>query len=318
MIIFGPVPSRRLGKSIGINNIPPKICTYSCIYCQVGRTKKMTTKKQNFYSIDKILREVDNKINNMNKKGEKIDYLTFVSDGEPTLDIKLGCIINALKVFGIKIAVITNSSLIWEKEVQENLMQADLVSLKVDSVLQKIWKKINRPEKNLKIKKILTGILEFCKNFSQKIITETMLIKNINVNSETIKSTAEFIQKLSPNIAYISIPTRPPSETWAKPPDEKSLNNAYQIFSNAMINTELLIGYEGNTFASTGNIENDLLSITAVHPMRKDAVEKLLLKTNATWDSVKKLIEQKKITQSKHNGNFFYNRTFTKFSNLKL
>jgi wyosine [tRNA(Phe)-imidazoG37] synthetase (radical SAM superfamily) len=110
MIAFGPVPSRRLGHSLGINNIPPKICTYSCVYCQVGRTINMQVKRKSFYKPEEVIHEVVKKIREAKNIGEPVDYLTFVPDGEPTLDVNLGNEIELLKTLGIKIAVITNSS----------------------------------------------------------------------------------------------------------------------------------------------------------------------------------------------------------------
>ncbi len=308
MIIFGPVPSRRLGRSLGINNIPPKNCTYSCIYCQLGRTKKMTSKRQNFYTSDTIIREVEKKITQAQNQGEKIDYVTFVSDGEPTLDINLGETIEKLKQFQINIAVITNSSLMWREEVRESLQQADWVSVKIDSVLEHTWRRINRPEKSLSLHFILEGISEFSYRFQGRLVTETMLVREINDNQESIQKTADFIARLAPSACYISIPIRPPAENWVKQPKEKALINAHQIFSNKVDSTELLIGYEGNAFASTGNIQKDLLSITAVHPMRRDAVERTLDKTNGTWNDVLVLIKKGLIVETEYQGKFFYSR----------
>ena len=145
MIAFGPVPSRRLGQSLGINNIPPKVCTYSCVYCQIGRTIKMDVHRKEYYNWDKILDDVRIKIRKVQESGETIDYITFVPDGEPTLDINLGREIEALGKFGIKIAVITNSSLLWRDDVRQELLDTNLVSVKVDSTREKIWRKINRP-----------------------------------------------------------------------------------------------------------------------------------------------------------------------------
>jgi len=110
MIAFGPVPSRRLGRSLGINNIPPKVCTYSCVYCQVGRTRTLQVKRCPFYEPDKIFKAVKKKVKDAQREGEAIDYLTFVSDGEPTLDADLGYEIDVFKSFGIKIGIITNVS----------------------------------------------------------------------------------------------------------------------------------------------------------------------------------------------------------------
>jgi len=125
MIVFGPIPSRRLGQSLGINNIPAKTCSYSCVYCQIGRTNKMQMSRSNFYDPKDIFLETQSKINDLNTKGEKVDYITFVADGEPTLDINLGTEIELLRQFGIKIAVITNASLIWMDDVKRDLMKAD-------------------------------------------------------------------------------------------------------------------------------------------------------------------------------------------------
>ena len=118
MIAYGPVPSRRLGQSLGINNIPPKICTYSCIYCQIGRTLNMHVNQQAFYEPKDILKDVKNKVKEAKSKKEPIDYLAFVPDGEPTLDINLGEEIEMLNSLGIKIAVITNASLLWKRMLE--------------------------------------------------------------------------------------------------------------------------------------------------------------------------------------------------------
>ncbi|MFW6271375.1 MAG: radical SAM protein, partial [Bacillota bacterium] len=166
MNIFGPVPSRRLGRSLGINNIPPKICSYSCIYCQLGLTRNMQVKREDFYSPEEIKTGVAEKIRELKENEKSIDYLTFVANGEPTLDNNLRKSIQKLKEFNISIAIITNSSLLNIKNVRDDLKKADLVSIKCDAVDDKIWKKVNRPQGNLKLKKILEGILTFSRNYS--------------------------------------------------------------------------------------------------------------------------------------------------------
>ena len=290
LIAFGPVPSRRLGQSLGINNIPPKSCTYSCIYCQVGRTQDMTLERKEFYKVDDILREVEKKISKARDEGEPIDYLTFVPDGEPTLDINLGREIEMLRTFGIEIAVITNASLIWEKSVRDDLCRADWVSVKIDAISEDIWHKINRPHKSLKLDNILKGISEFSDMFKGTLATETMLVEGVNDAEEEIKGIADFIAGLKSPKSYISIPTRPPAEKEVRPSDENAINRAYQIFVERGIDTEYLIGYEGNAFAFTGDIKQDLLSITSVHPMKEEAVGELLNKAKAEWDIVETLI----------------------------
>ncbi len=313
-IIFGPVPSRRLGSSLGLNTIPPKVCSYSCAYCQLGRTITMQLKRQPFYSPGEIVAAVQEKMTAVQKAGIAIDYLTFVPDGEPTLDIHLETEIDLLRPLGIPIAVITNASLIWQKDVREALSKADWVSLKVDSVESNIWRQIDRPHRQLKLASILEGSVAFAKTFKGILVTETMLLANVNDATQNIGETADFLRLLKPTTAYLSVPTRPPAEQWAQPPDETVLNRAYQIFADKLTHVEYLTGYEGNAFAFTGDTAQDILSITAVHPMRHDALEEFLEKSGEHWEIVQQMVERKQLIETEYRGNKFYLRNFRRYS----
>ena len=308
LIAFGPVPSRRLGQSLGINNIPPKVCSYSCIYCQLGKTFNFQAERGVFYKPEEILKSVERKVKDARDKGESVDYLTFVPDGEPTLDINLGKEIELIKPLGIRIAVITNASLIWQNDVQDDLCKADWVSLKIDAISEGIWHKINRPHKSLKFDKVLRGIIKFSHTFKGELATETMLIQDINDNVDEIEKIADFILGLKGAKSYISISTRPPAEKWVKSSTEHNVNMAYQVFKEKSIDVEYLIGYEGNAFAFTGNIEEDLLSIMSVHPMREEAVDEFLKKANGNWAIVEKLIDENKLIRTEYKNNRFYMR----------
>lgn len=310
MIAFGPVPSRRLGRSLGINNIPPKGCTYSCVYCQVGQTIKMQIGRSTFYEPDEILRDVQDKVERARRIGEAIDYLTFVPDGEPTLDINLGRDIELLGSLGIDIAVITNASLIGREEVQEELMRADWVSLKIDSTQEKIWRRVNRPHGSLRLSSILDGALEFARSYSGELVTETMLIEGVNDNAYQVSDLADFLARLQPSSAYLAVPTRPPAEKWVHAPSEETINRAYQILSQKVDRVEYLMGYEGNAFAFTGDVEQDLLSITAVHPMREEAVGEFLTRAGSDWLVVHNLIAQGQLVEPEFEGRRFYMRRF--------
>jgi wyosine [tRNA(Phe)-imidazoG37] synthetase (radical SAM superfamily) len=275
-VAFGPVPSRRLGRSLGINNIPPKVCTYSCVYCQLGRTNKMSDRRREFYSPVAVIAAVEAKAREVRERGEAIDFFTFVPDGEPTLDVHLGAEIRGLRHLGPKIAVISNGSLVHLEEVRQDLASADWVSLKVDAVDEKTWRKVDRPHRSLKLDRIVSGMLAFRESFAGVLVTETMLVSGVNDSPEQVEALAAFLRRLQPAVAYLAVPTRPPVEGWVRPPDEERLNRAYQIVKREVGRVELLTGYEGNAFSATGNSEEDLLSITAVHPMRADAVEDLL------------------------------------------
>jgi wyosine [tRNA(Phe)-imidazoG37] synthetase (radical SAM superfamily) len=317
-LAFGPVPSRRLGRSLGVNNIPPKTCSYSCVYCQLGRTSNMLVDRQAFYKPEQILMQVKRKINEATLRGERIDYITFVPDGEPTLDVNLGKEISLLKHGGIPIAVITNASLLWREEVREDLLAADFVSLKVDAVSPDLWRRINRPHKDLKLDTILDGVKRFARSFEGILVSETMLIDVVNYEDESAKI-ANFLEGLvKVNRAYIAIPTRPPAEMWVKPAKEGILNAAFQTFSKMLGSgkVEFLIGYEGNAFAFTGNVKEDLLSITAVHPMREEAVTELLRKANANWQIIDELLRNGELVRLEYEGNTYYMRKLIKNSSF--
>ncbi len=309
MIAFGPVPSRRLGKSLGVNNIPDKVCSFACVYCQIGRTLRMELERKAFYEPELIFEEVRRKVEEAERKGERIDYITFVPDGEPTLDINLGKEAELLKTLGIPLAILTNSSLIWRGDVKDDLLKFDFVSLKVDAVSEELWRRVDRPHKSLSLEKILEGMLEFRRAFKGKLVTETMLIDGVDYGGE-FERIADFLAELRPDIAYIAVPTRPPAEEWVKPAKEDVINRAFQAFAERLGegHVEYLIGYEGNAFAFTGNVEEDLLSITSVHPMREDAVKEFLRKANADWSVVEKLLREGKLIELEYSGKRFYMR----------
>jgi wyosine [tRNA(Phe)-imidazoG37] synthetase (radical SAM superfamily) len=312
MIPFGPVPSRRLGRSLGINNIPPKICSYGCVYCQLGRTLKMQAERQFFYSPEEVFRAVRGKAEEAKQGGESIDYLTFVPDGEPTLDLNLGRAVDLLKKLELPIAVITNSSLIGRPDVRRDLMEADWVSLKMDAVDERVWRRILRPHGKVKLASLLEGALEFSGAFPGRLATETMLVQGINDAPPLLEEVAGFVARLKPSVAYLAVPTRPPAEDWVRPPGEDLLNRAFQIFREKIGRVEYLIGYEGNAFSSTGNLEEDLLSITSVHPMRGDAVGELLGRAGADWPSVQRLVSRGDLAEAEYGGHKFYLRSIRK------
>lgn len=305
MIVFGPIPSRRLGRSLGINNIPPKACSYSCVYCQVGLTDSMSIQRKEYFSPEEIFNEAKKRIQQLKEAGEKIDYLSFVPDGEPTLDINLGKTINKLKSFGIKIAVITNSSMLWDDTVKKDLNEADWISLKIDAVYNNVWREINRPHNKLELFKIIEGIKEFASSFEGTLCTETMLVRGINDNMESLNKIAQLTGRINPETAFILTPVRPPAENWVKVPLEYNLDTAFRIFNSYGIKTEFLVSENGKDFTYSSNVENELLSILAVHPMKKAAVQEFLSKANSGWDLIKKLIKNKKLKEIKYSDTTF-------------
>ncbi len=308
MIVFGPVPSRRLGRSLGVNHLPTKVCTYACVYCQVGPTLQMQVRRQAFYSPEQVVQAVRQRLASLQAQGIRPDFITFVPDGEPTLDLRLGEMLEGLRPLGIPLAVITNASLLWQPEVREALQKADFVSLKVDAVSENLWRRINRPHGTLKLAAILEGILVFRSEFTGTLVTETMMV-NVPYGQE-MEKVAHFLGQVQPHRAYLAVPTRPPAEPWVHPPSDEVLHQAYQAFVGVLgeDRVEYLLGYEGDAFASTGDPEADLLSITAVHPLREEAVAALLRQTGASWEVVRRLLREGKLKEIHYQGHRFYQR----------
>ncbi len=307
-LCFGPVPSRRLGRSLGINNIPPKHCSYACTYCQLGRTPHMSIERRVFYDPSRLLTEVQDRVQEVRTANEELDYLCFVPDGEPSLDLNLGKEIELLKPLGVDIGVISNASLIWMEEVREELAGADWVSLKVDAANESLWHEIDRPHGRLRLEEILEGILCFAESFGGHLVTETMLIRGLNDQEEELEEIAIYLEKVQPEIAYLSIPIRPPAESGVQAPDEAGITRAWSIFSEKVARVECLSGAEGDSFFSSGDVVSDLLSTTSVHPMRLSSVEALLKSAGASWSIVEELLDQGTLIRNDYGGETFFIR----------
>lgn len=310
MIVYGPVPSRRLGQSVGINNIPPKTCSYSCVYCQIGRTNKMQIKRSEFYNPEDIFREAACKLAQLDSENRRADFFSFVPDGEPTLDLNLGKTIDLLRPLGIKIAVITNASTLWMDEVKEDLMKADWVSVSIDAADEPTWRKIDRPHGALDHREVLKGIMDFSKAFRGTLVTETMFVSGINDNEASAEKIAGLLSDIAPSKAYFLVPTRPPAEAGVLRPSPDFLRKAAAITGAVSgVEAECITGdEEENGFFFTDDIREDLLGIASVHPIREDIIEGLLKKRNADRSVLTELLEQGKIAEFSYGGRKFYKR----------
>jgi wyosine [tRNA(Phe)-imidazoG37] synthetase (radical SAM superfamily) len=268
----------------------------------------MQVARQAFYDPATVVRDVRSKIKETKESGNRIDFVTFVADGEPTLDLNLGQEIAALKSLGLPIAVITNGALIWRDDVRKDLENADWVSLKVDAVREEIWHSVDRPQGSLQLASILDGMAAFAQTYQGTLVTETMLVEGVNDGADHLGELADVLSRLNPTWAYLAIPTRPPAEAWGRAPSEEIVNRAYQIFCEKLKRVECLTGYEGNTFGSTGEAERDLLCITAVHPMRRDAVDAFLARAGKDWSVVRALIDRGQLVRVSDKGQDFYIR----------
>jgi len=232
--IYGPVNSWRLGRSLGVDPISPKkkVCTLDCVYCQVGHTPAVAAKRRIFVSTAKIIKEIKS------LPPLKIDYITFSGAGEPTLAKNLGQMIKTIrKIRSEKIAVITNSSLMKEKDVCRELLLADFVMAKLDVSSQDLFDKINQPAKAIKFEDVIKGIKEFKKIFSGKLALQIMFIRE---NKKYAKNIARIVKHINPDEVQINTPLRP---CGVKPLSKKEINNIKKYFKN----TNCITVYESKT-----------------------------------------------------------------------
>ncbi len=272
-IVFGPVPSRRLGLSLGVNNVFDKYCSYSCVYCSVGHTTHMIIERRVFYEPEKILDDVLWAL-----RDRLVDVVSFVPNGEPTLDINLGREVELLREdIDIPLAIITNSSLLYREDVQSDVGLFDIVSVKVDAVSVDVWRRINRPHPRLVLDEILDGIRRFSRDYGGRLITETMLVDGVNDDADELRGIAEFIGSLRFDKAYITTPIRPPADEWVRPPSEEKLLLAYRVFSEVLgeDRVELLARPEKPFFGFTNDLVDEIARTIYVHPIRLDYVYKL-------------------------------------------
>jgi wyosine [tRNA(Phe)-imidazoG37] synthetase (radical SAM superfamily) len=308
MIAFGPIPSRRLGRSLGINHIPPKACSYACIYCQAGRTTDISMERRTFHDPAEVAADVTTRVEQLRARGEAIDWLSFVPDGEPTLDVNLGRAIELVRPLGIPIAVITNATLLWRPDVRAELGLADWVCVKVDAVDEAPWNRVDRPHLSLRLDDVLDGMRVFAREFAGELTTDTMLVAGANDGVTHVRRVAAFVASLGPRRAYLSIPTRPPAEPGVQPPGPDVLQRAVAIMRESVPVVECLFDYEGSDFASTGDPAGDLLRVAAVHPVRLDAALELLERGGAGQALLDSLLADGSIEELAYGGRPFVAR----------
>ena len=209
--IYGPIPSRRLGRSLGVSPIPKKACNYSCVYCQLGRTDKMTNTRQEYFPLEDILAEFDRHYGD--KGDDFFDVVTIVGEGEPTLYSRLGRLITELKKRTNRpVAVITNSALMYDEDTRKELMGADIVLPSLDAYDEESFRKIDRPHGSLHFDRVFAGLEKFTKEYKGQLWLEIMLMDGVNDDDESLDKFKALVDRLRTDRVYINTPVRPPAE----------------------------------------------------------------------------------------------------------
>lgn len=280
--IYGPIPSRRLGLSLGVSPIPKKFCNYSCIYCQIGVTHNLTNTRREFFPLEDIINEFKRYISS----DKNFDVVSIVGEGEPTLYNKLGELIISLKKLTDKpIAVITNTGLLYDKNVQEELLNADIVLPSMDFFSQESFKSLHRPYGRLDFQQSYNGLMEFSKKFKGELWLEVMLIEDINSSKEDLLKLKELIKNINYSKIYINTAVRPPAESWVKPASKETIDFAVELLDGISIDNLS----DGNFISEIKDNYEAILSIIKRHPMNQHELKGFLLGRKLTNKEIENL-----------------------------
>lgn len=264
--VFGPVPSRRLGQSLGIDPVPLKTCNWNCVYCQLGHSKPLIDHRAEYISTQNIIAQLQNALH-FHKPGE-IDWITFVGSGETTLHINLGSMLEQVKsMTNIPVAVITNGSLLYLPEVRNDLSLADAVMPSLDAGSAHLYKNINRPHPHLDYEEFIDGLVRFRQQYHGKFWIEVMLIKGLNDTLQALREIANRMQLIKPDEIHLLLPTRPPAESWVKPSEETNVRMAQLILGN---NVKVFHSQKGSFgLGGTDSVFQAVIAIITRHPMKE-------------------------------------------------
>ncbi|MCX5632998.1 MAG: radical SAM protein [Phycisphaerae bacterium] len=309
--IFGPVPSRRLGQSLGIDLIPSKTCTYDCLYCQVGRTTRKTIERKSWINIDEVIAELKNKLST------KPDYITLSGSGEPTLCSDCGRLIEKIKqITDIPIAVITNGLLLFDPEVRKELLVADVVMPSLNGGDEETFKKINRPCPEITFDKMLQGLIDFRREFKGKYWLEVFLIAGLNDSDEQIEKLAACIEKIRPDKVQLNTVTRPPAEDVQAVSKEQLQQIAKRIYRNAEVIADFKSA-KGRLTAGddkSGDFKiksDDIVEMLKRRPCSADDIAAgLKISKIETLKHIEELIKSGRIEAVRQSGSIYYKKVY--------
>jgi wyosine [tRNA(Phe)-imidazoG37] synthetase (radical SAM superfamily) len=309
--LYGPVPSRRLGLSLGIDIMPVKICTLDCVYCQVGKTTDKTLQRKEYIPIKPIISELEQRL----EEDLTANYITLSGSGEPTLNEGLGELINEIKALtSIPLAVLTNGTLLIEPAVRQACSKADVVIPSLDAADQSTFEKINRPHKKLNIKDIIKGLVKFREQYMGQIWLEILLVQGLNTESEQIENIRKAVKEIRPDKVQLNTAIRPTAET-----DIKKLSNQDLIDIAAEIGMDVEVIADFSDSLSTAGCQADIqnsfdsdilqtvLSILKRRPCTlEDISVAASISQNLTSKYITELLQQKKILAEQKANKTFY------------
>lgn len=275
--VYGPIPSRRLGRSLGVDPIPLKTCNWNCIYCQLGRSTPLTNERREYIPREAILAEIQETLAH---HSSEIDYISFVGSGEPTLHSGLGWLIRAVKsITTIPVAVITNGVLLHRADVRQELLAADVVMPTVSAGTAELYRRIHRPHPDAGFEQLIDGLCAFRAEYTGQLWVEVMLIRNVNDSEIALRDLERVLRRIQPDQVHIVLPDRPPAEPWVQPADSEGLLRAEALLGPvAHIVHPFSNGVHASDYASP---DEAIVSIVTRHPM---SLAQLIATLNAWTD----------------------------------
>lgn len=300
--LYGPVPSRRLGYSLGVDLLPFKTCTLNCVYCQLGKTPKTTIRRRKFFSEEQILREIESFL----KSGVHVDFITFSGSGEPTLNLSIGSLIRKIKkITGKPVAVLTNSTLLTRRAVRRDLEEADVVVPSLDAADQKTFEKVNRPHPSLKASEIIKGLVSFRRQFKGQIWLEILLVRGLNDSPAHLEKLKKAADRINPDRIHLNTVVRPPAEKTASPLSADELEKIKEFFGPK---AEVIARFHQKEQENApADLEQAILSMVRRRPVSLDDLERAVGRPKHELSLIlQQLTESKKIKKVEHNGIVFY------------
>jgi wyosine [tRNA(Phe)-imidazoG37] synthetase (radical SAM superfamily) len=299
--IYGPVPSRRLGFSLGVDIIPHKTCTIDCIYCQLGRTTHKRVKRKSFAPKE----DINDAIRKSVSAGHDIDFVTFSGSGEPTLNSDIGSLIHGVKkITSIPVAVLTNGTLLLHEEVQGDLLEADVVMPSLDAASQDVFSRVNRPHRSLKIELVIDGLKRFRRRFKGRIWLEMMLVKDFNNDRQELSRIKKALSEIRPDKVYLNTVSRPPSEIYARP-----LSPAEMIAVKNYLdgNCEVIAEFQKRRSQHSKDTEGSVIEMTMRRPMTAFDIANVLGILEANAESIlERLKADRTVTEKKYGKKNYY------------